>query len=701
MATTLMARLASARRRRFVGRAEELTLFQSAVQAVELPFFVLHVYGPGGVGKSSLLREYLHCCEQAQVKATYLDARDLEPTPLSFITALQQALGLTAPASPLDFFSTQTERHVLLIDTYEAVASLDRWLRQEFLPHLSDQILTVLAGRDLPDPVWRFDAGWQSLVRLLPLRNLTAMDSQAYLANHLIPAEHHQAILNVTYGHPLALSLVVDTFAQRQEIPAQAPTPSLDVVKTLLERLVQRVPGPAHRTALEASAIVRVTSEPLLAEMLGLPDQGTHEMFVWLRDLSFIEANAEGLFPHDLIRDVLVADLRWRNPDWYAELHRRAREYYARRLQETSGQLQHRILSDYVFLHRDNPVVRPFFEWQAGGSPLPDIMHPADRPELAEMVARHEGGESAQLAGYWFDRQPQGVYVFRDASGQPAGMMGLVALHRVSAEDIAADPAVQATHHFLQQQAPLRPGEKATLFRFWLDRDRYQAVSLTQSLVFLNAVRHYLTTPGLAHTFFPCADPDFWAPMFAYADLVRLPAADFEVGGRRYGVYGHDWRAVPPMTWLALLADRETATEIETAAPPAAPTPLVVLSRPDFEKALRDALHHFVRPDTWHTNPLLRSRLVVERVGAEAEAAARIAALQVVLKETADRLQSSPRELKLYRAVYHTYFQPASSQEQAAELLDIPFSSFRRHLKAGLSRITELLWQQEIAGPKK
>jgi hypothetical protein len=35
----------------------------------------------------------------------------------------------------------------------------------------------------------------------------------------------------------------------------------------------------------------------------------------------------EGLFPHDLVHEVLVTDLRWHNPDWYADLHRRARIY--------------------------------------------------------------------------------------------------------------------------------------------------------------------------------------------------------------------------------------------------------------------------------------------------------------------------------------------------------------------------------------
>jgi hypothetical protein len=66
-----------------------------------------------------------------------------------------------------------------------------------------------------------------------------------------------------------------------------------------------------------------------------------------------------------------VADLRWRNPDWYAELHQRARNYYASRLKQTHGQEQQRVLFDYVFLHRDNPTIRPFLEWQEAGVKLP------------------------------------------------------------------------------------------------------------------------------------------------------------------------------------------------------------------------------------------------------------------------------------------------------------------------------------------
>lgn len=51
-------RLASARAERFVGRAPEVTLFRSALAAGEPPFAVLHVHGPGGIGKTTLLQKY-------------------------------------------------------------------------------------------------------------------------------------------------------------------------------------------------------------------------------------------------------------------------------------------------------------------------------------------------------------------------------------------------------------------------------------------------------------------------------------------------------------------------------------------------------------------------------------------------------------------------------------------------------------------
>lgn len=707
MSSRLADRLSLARHRRFAGREAERALFQSILTATELPFCILYIFGPGGVGKTSILGEFAYICDEQKIPAVQLDARNMEPAPESFLTALQTALGLTPPASVLQQMAAWSERRVILIDTYEMLAPLDTWLREVFLPQLPEDVLIVLAGQYPPSSAWAADAGWQSLIHTLPLRNFNPEESRAYLSKREIPPEHHQAVLDFTYGHPLALSLVADVFAQRRDtLRVFKPEAAPDVIKVLLEQLVQKVPGPAHRAALEACALAHLTTEALLAAMLGMPD--VHELFEWLRGLSCIESGPTGLFPHDLARETLAADLRWRNPDWYAQLHHRARSYYASRLQQAAPQEQQAILVEYLYLHRDNPVVRPFFmqlqaQWSEQASLIMDIARPPDWPVLLEMIRHFEGPESAALAEHWFSRQPQNVMVLRDARQQPAGLLMLLALSRAEAEDIALDPAAQATWQYLQRRAPLRSGESATLFRFWLARESYQAVSNVQSHIFIAMVQHYLTTPGLAFTFLPCREPDFWLPVFAYADLARLPEADFEVGGQRYGVYGHDWRAVPPLAWLDLLAEREIATSPAAASPPPTRPSLVVLSQSEFETAVRDLLRDFraTRSDTLRYNPLLWSRLVTEQAGPNADEAKRIAVLQALVKEAADKLQASPRQRKFYQALHHTYFHPAPTQEQAAEILDLPFSTFRRHLKTGMEQLTQFLWQREIGGLEK
>ena len=714
MSSSLAERLSAARHSRFVGRADELKLFESAIlpqrrdpivpgtasaskqtnAATELPFHVLHIFGPGGVGKTTLLSEFTRICKQAQTPAVYIDARNIEPAPESFLSALRFLMNLTPNESPLEVLASKLERHVLLIDTYEILTPLDEWLREVFLPQLPETTLIVLAGRHSPSSAWRADPGWQSLIHILPLRNLNPEESRTYLTKRQVPTAEHPSVLEFTHGYPLALSLVADVFAQRGDIHFQ-PDAVPDVIKALLEKFVQQVPSPAHRMALEACALVRLTTETLLARMLGMPD--VHELFEWLRGLSFMEPGQLGLFPHDLAREVLIADLRWRNPDWYIELHGRARTYYTSRLEQTQGQEQHRILFDYIFLHRDNPAVRPRFTWQENSSLLTDTLRQTDQAALLEIVTKYEGEESARLLAHWLQRQPEGVLVFRDAQQQPAGFVMMVALHQASSEDLNIDPAASSAWRYLQQAAPLRTGEGTTLFRFWMARDTYQTVSPTQSLIFINFVQHHRTTAGLAFTFFACAEPEDWAAMFAYADLARIPEADFEVGGRRYGVYGHDWRVLPPKAWQALLAQREIAASAQAMQTSPVREPLVVLSQPEFIEAVRDALQGFCRPDALQNNPLLRSRLVMEQVAANADANERIAALQSLVKEAAQFLESSPRDAKCYRALYHTYLHPAPTQEQAAEILDLPFSTYRRHLKNGMTRLAEILWNREIS----
>lgn len=691
MRSSLFERLEMARRQQFVGRTSERAVIQTALTAEVLPFVLLYIFGPGGVGKSSLLREAAHTAVQHDIHLLQLDGRNLDPSPTGFLSNLQLMMALPAVEAIFPTLAERDGRTLLLIDTAELLTPLDGWLRDTFLPQLPGNVVVIIAGRNPPSLRWRTDPGWQQLMQVLPLKNLSQEESRALLMRRQVPASEHASVLHFTHGHPLALSLVADLFSQQPDtnfVPEKAP----DIIKTLLDQFMLEAPTAHHRAALEAVSQVRLLNEPLLAAMLELEDP--YPIFTWLRDLSFIDADRRGLFAHDLAREALAADLQWRNPEWQAELHGRARSFYMARFHEVDAREQRRLLSDYIFLHRENPVIRPYFEWQSSGTVFTDPFKPADVPEILAMIGRHEGETAVSIATHWLKRQPQGVFVFRQPDGSPQGLLFLVSLEKTTDADHELDPGTAEIWRYLTKNAPLRPGETATLFRFWMAQDSYQAVSPVQSRIFLNMVQHYLTTPALAYTFIPCADPEFWTAVFAFADLHRVPQADFTVGQHHYGVYGHDWRTVPPMLWLARMAERELGKAV---AIPEQPIPVaLVLDEEAFAEAVRSALKALSDEIALQDNPLLQTRFISEAVGPTAPVADRIKALKKAFSEAAEALQTNPRQLKWYRALYHTYFQPAATQEQAAELLDLPFSTYRRHLRSAIQSVQDRLWRLEI-----
>lgn len=719
----LSDRINAARRDVFVGRAAEIEVFEATLRSFDdiiqasQAIRVLHVCGPGGIGKTTLLRAFGWACRRRNIDAVTLDGRLIEPTPESFSLALHQAGGLTPSAET--FALTKENRSplfagngVLLLDNFEHLAPLDTWLREVFLPSLPECSLVVFAGRHTPSLEWRSDAGWRSLVRVLQLRNFSPSESDDYLLRRDYPPQRRRAALRWTHGHPLALSLIADLH-RAAPLPAETsaevsdaeanfrPEEAPDLIQTLLHKLVEQVPGPQHRAALEACALMRTTTQTLLAHLLNQPDVG--ELFDWLRGLSFMEPAERGLQPHDLAREVLAADLRWRDPEDYALLHQRAREFYRMQLARVEGHEQQRLLFDYIYLHRTNPLVHPFFEWSANGALSPGPLRAEDVSILCDITLRHEGEASSRLAAHWLGRQPQGALVVREASGHIAGFLLWVSLREATPEDRALDPAVDAALSYLERHEPMRGNEDATMFRFWMARDEYQSVSAVQSLLFVHMARYYLTTPRLAFTFLPCADPGFYAAVFDYAAAKRLEEADFSVGERRYGVHGHDWRATPPLSWLDLLGERELAVGPLPPAPRRAP--LIVLSHAEFCNGVRDALRDWNRIEALRHNVLLRSRLVWHVAqsaqphgtsSAISQKGALIAALRSLVQKACESLRGTPRTDRLYRALDLTYLHPARSQEQAAESLDVPFSTFRRHLKAGMTRVANDLWEQEL-----
>ncbi len=676
-----LGELLARRGRRFVGRSRERELFVRALTESPAPFPVLHVHGPGGVGKTALLDVYAELAATHDAHVVRIDGRALPPTPPDLLDALGSGLvvstdGTVAARRP-------ASRLVLLLDGYELLEPVDEWVREWLLPKLPASAVTVLSGRAAPGPAWLTDPAWRELLLVIPLRGLGRKEAYEYLDEcgvHDGPVRDR--IISLAHGHPLGLSLLTEVALRRGAAAVDPPGP--DLVGTLLRRLIETVPDGPHRRALDVCALARVTTESLLRDALEVDD--AHELFSWLRSLSFVEDAPEGLCPHDLAREALEADLRWRDPESYRSVVRGIRRHVIGRLGSTSGREQQRVLLDAKYLHRLQPESRVWADWESFGRHHVEPAQPADLAAIRDIVGQWEGDESAALAQHWWTLQPDAFAVVRHHDGQVRGCLATVDLSRAAQAEIAVDPcAVAAWRHASARSG--RAGDPIVQGRFSLDREAGQRPSPTMNLAPVVSIQRWLATPGLTMAFLTLADPEYWDDYFAFFEIRRVPDADVDLGGRRYGLFVRDFRQLPLDRWLDLMFERDLAGH-DAAAPDPPPGP--ELSRADFDRAVRQALRDLRRTGLLARNPLVRSRLVLGHDPGDAPAA-----LAAVVRETAGRLRDDPRDEKLFRVLDRTYLRPAATQERAAEVLDLPLSTYKRHLRRSVERLVADLWEHE------
>ena len=686
-ALSLASELARRRRSLFVGRESEKAAWADILAEAVPRFHLLYVHGPGGCGKTALLRCFRDLAEGAGLRAAFLGGADIVPEPERFAAAVQARFAEGAAARG----RADTEpRRLLLIDAYERLRpNLDEWLREAFLPQLPETAVVVIADRRPPGLAWRRDPGWQGALTSLRLDNLSEADARAYLRRRQIPPAREEEILSFALGHPLALALAADAVLQAPEVPFR-PERAPEVVGSLLREMVERVSLPEQRQALEAAALVRHLDEPLLSALVERPD--ARDLFEWLGTLSVVQVGRHGLRLHETVQALLCAESRWRNGPRHAELVARAREHYTRRLRAAEGEDQQRLLADYLFLHRDGPAGRPYQAITAPGV-AGLVVRRAEGPEAAvlqQWIARHEGPESAGLAAAWMQAQPTGVLALVDASGCLHG--GAVLVDPATSPPGPPDPCLAVV--------PVGSGP-VVLVRHWLGAGGEQGVSPAQGALFVAFLQHYLAVPDLRFSVIVCRDAAFWEPLMRGGGFQPVRDGRFALAGRTYGVFARDWQSLSPLAWLQLLGSEMRFAAL-AARPSAEPTPSAGpqgagLDGEAFASAVRHALRHVREPDVLAGNPLLTVPAAVGGLPPQAPEPARIHALQEILRAAVEGLASSPRRAKLHRALLATYWGTASTQEEVAEALDVPFSTYRGHLKAGIELVVEALRRQAAA----
>ncbi|MBL3803611.1 AAA family ATPase [Streptomyces diastaticus] len=672
---SLGRRLERVRERSFLGRKDELHSFRAALHGASGAACVLYLHGPEGTGKSMLLRRFALEARAAGRTVVRVDGRTTPATADAFTRAVRPV--------------TREPGAVLLVDSFEHCRSLEGWLREECLPRLPWGTVAVVASRHEPDPHWPADPGWTGLLRVLPLGGLSKPDAAAFLRQRGVLPHLHDALLEFTEGHPLALALAAEA-AVRTETGGGAdcadPALGQDAVATLLRRLVGTPPDEAHQAALDVCAQARVTSVALLRAVLG--DQG-EDLFLWLRDQPFVQTTRLGVAPHAVVREALRADLRWRDPAGFAELHRRIRGHLLERTRLGPASRVLETVGDLRFLHRSGRFLADAHGRPSGGraEELPRAV--GHEATLIRRIRRQEGPESARIAAHWLREQPENVHLRRLGPGEE-DVGGSAWLRLMPFEGEAEDPVVAAAWAHTRKHGPVRAGEHIALARFHVGEYGDHRPSPVMDASLGRMVGEIIRDDRLAWAFAVLRDDGFWDSHLRH-HAMEPTAGTVTVDGHRHRLFACDRRALP-----AVLGGAANAPLLTGAAPgparsgkdPCTAAEILVLGEEEFAVAVKAALRALRRPRELVLNPLQRSRLVL----------AHGMGLKDVVTSAIGSLPLERGGDKGYRAATAAYVEGASTQAAAARRLGLPLSTYRRHLAWATRRITRIMWEHELSG---
>ncbi|CAM5521510.1 ATP-binding protein [Streptomyces aurantiogriseus] len=666
--------LARSRKRVFVGRQDELALFRAVVGDGGRAA-VLYLHGPGGVGKSTLLRRLADEAVDRGRHVIEVDGRTTEPSPASFRAAV----------------GTVPEGSVLLIDTFERCQGLEEWLRERFLPTLPHDTTVVVAGREAPSTDWYIDPAWDETLHVLPLGDLAHDDALDLIRVRGVPSRLHATVASFAGRHPLALSLTAAVVSRRMS-SSMDWTPTPDIVGTLLRHLVGSTPSPLHRHALEVCAHAMTTTEDLLRSVFG--DEHAAKLFDWLRGLPFVESGPGGVFPHDVVREALDSDLRWRDCAGYQKMHRRVCGYAIEQVRSASGPSVLMAARAANYLLRHGPFEMAYHSWRGNGEVYEAPYRPQDWSAVVEMAQQVQGGKPLHGLEYWLDRRPETFRLYRNSTtGALLGFLAHLECDRFTAEDAAADPVVAALKGHYGGDVPTPTGGVLRLARYLVQAEGGERPSPTFDLMRLTVLADWLRTDRLAWSGQVLSDREFWEREMSFlghgtVDAGRTP------DGRSPTVFVKDWRTLPVEAWLETLSRRVLfgtgAMDPDTAAPltasdggPAGEE----LTEQQWDTAVRALFRAWNHADVLAANPLLR--LVPGETPGE-----RVQALRQHLLYVVQSLRGDLTTAKYHDALTATYLGRQTTQRGAAARLKTPFSTYRRHLDHGLAEAVTRLRRQ-------
>jgi Transcriptional regulatory protein, C terminal len=535
----------------FVGRDDELT-FLERLTSEPIPS-ITFVIGIGGIGKSRFLDAFALRRRSTGAVVVRIDCRLIEPTESGFFRGLSLVAGGDI-ASCQDASQRLGELGsvVLVLDDIDALRLLDTWLRLVFVPALPPNVHVIFSGRDPLISAW-LQMPWRGAFRTLELAPLEETNAVALLTSVGIDAAQAGRINRIARGHPLALTLAAMTMQQADD-PALEELAFHRIVEELARRHLSEIADPVTRRAVEAAAVLRTVTAPLLGAML--PDVAPSDVYERLRVLPLMRLARDGLQLHDSVRDAIALELRSSDPQRYLALRRVCWSHLMGELRAAPPSELWRCTADLLYL-LENPVVREAFFPSGAQRYGVEPARAADEAAILAITEHHDGPAAAQIIDAWWKHGREGFGVVRERNGDLAGYYVLFEAAGFTTAGALGDPLLAQWEAHLAA-SPVAPGERVLFVRRWLSHADGEAPGAVQAACWLDIKRAYMAhRPHLRRVYLTLRDLGPFADAATQLGFVVLDACTTTIAGEQYFTAMLDFGPQSVDGWFARLVAAE------------------------------------------------------------------------------------------------------------------------------------------------
>ncbi|NEA37346.1 hypothetical protein [Streptomyces sp. SID13031] len=373
---------------------------------------MIYAHGPGGSGKTALLRAMRRRAGEAGRRSCWLS------DPTAGTTFAWSSDGLVVFVDKLDRFeSTGSLRDILC--TFPANA------------------VVVVASRHPPGVEWRRD-GWEHVLTEVKLAPLSQDYSLTLLRRLGVPAAAADAIQRWAAGLPLTLVLAATMSVARGAVARES-----EIATKVAAVVTDGEQDLRFQDALHVCVIARTTTAELLSSVLGTDSDSA---FDWLAGRSYIESNDDLLTVHELVRPSLCTAMATAAPERDQQLRRRLCDHYYR--DAVAG--SRTALADLAHLV-SSPRVQWGYRLSANACYSATSVREGDAAIVGARLSGHGFRDWWGLSRGYYHYSGANVVVARGGDGAPAGhAIGFVPA-TAPRELLAGDPIGAGCAAYAQQ----------------------------------------------------------------------------------------------------------------------------------------------------------------------------------------------------------------------------------------------------------